>query len=303
MAWLNYHHLFYFWTVAKEGTITAACRRLRLAQPTVSTQLRVLEKTIGHKLFELHGRNLVLTETGRVVYRYANEIFSLGQELVDTLEGRPSAGRLQFRVGIADVLSKQVAHLLLAPALEIAEPVHLICFEGKPASLLARLAVYELDLVLSDSPIPPEVKLKGFNHLLGESGISILAAKSIAAGYRRGFPRSLDGAPLLVPTDNTSLRRALDHWFASQGIRPAIVAEFEDSALLKVFGQAGSGLFAVPSVTERETQRLYAARVVGRIESVRAQYFAISAERKLKHPGVVAIVEAAHREMLNAKSG
>lgn len=299
MTWLNYHHLLYFWTVAKEGTITAACERLRLAQPTVSTQLRILEKTLGHRLFERHGRNLVLTETGRTVYRYANEIFSLGRELVDTLEGRPSKGRMPLRVGIADVLSKQVAHLLLAPALNAPEPAHLICYEGKPAELLAKLSVYELDLVLSDSPIPPEVKLKGFNHLLGESSVSIFAAKDVAVKYRRRFPNSLDGAPFLLPTDNTSLRRSLDQWFASEDIYPSVVAEFEDSALLKVFGQAGIGLFSVPSVIEKETQQLYGVRVVGRLESVRAQYFAISLERTLKHPGVVAIVESAHSQLSN----
>ena len=294
MTWLNYHHLLYFWTVAKEGTVTAASQRLRLAQPTVSTQLRILEKTLGQKLFEHHGRSLVLTETGRTVYRYANEIFSLGQELIDTLEAHPAKGRMVLRVGITDVLSKEVAHLLLAPALNSPEPVHLICYEGKPAGLLARLSVYELDLVLSHSPIPPEVKLKGFNHLLGESSVSIFAAKNVALKYRRRFPRSLDGAPLLLPTDNTSLRRSLDQWFASERIRPIVIAEFEDSALLKVFGQAGYGLFAVPSVIEKETQQLYGVRVVGRLEAVRVQFFAISLERKLKHPGVLAIVEAAH---------
>ena len=297
MTWLNYHHLLYFWTVAKEGTITAACQKLRLAQPTVSTQLRILEKTLGQRLFEHHGRNLVLTETGRTVYRYANEIFSLGQELMDMLEGRPSEGRTPLRVGIADVLSKQVAHLLLAPALNAPEPVHLICYEGKPAGLMAKLSVYELDLVLSDSPIPPEVKLKGFNHLLGESGVSIFAARNVAVKYRRHFPKSLDGAPFLLPTDNTSLRRSLDQWFASQDICPSVIAEFEDSALLKVFGQAGIGLFPVPSAIEKETQQLYDVRVVGRPESVRAQYFAISLERKLKHPGVLAIVEAAQHQI------
>ena len=297
MIWLNYHHLLYFWTVAREGTITAACQKLRLSQPTVSTQIRVLEQTLGHKLFERHGRNLALTETGQLVYRYANDIFTTGQELVDTLEGRPVEGRLQLRVGIADVLTKQVAHLLLAPALTVSEPVHLICYEGKPAELMAKLSVYDLDLVLSDSPIPPEVKLKGFSHLLGESTVSVFAAKGLAKKYRREFPRSLDGAPFLLPSDNTSLRRLLDHWFTSQGIRPSVVAEFEDSALLKVFGQAGEGLFVTPTIIEHEVKRLYSVGLVGRIDTVKAQYYAISLERRLKHPGVVAIVEAAHGEV------
>jgi LysR family transcriptional activator of nhaA len=233
MTWLNYHHLFYFWTVAKEGTIAAACQKLRLAQPTVSTQLRVLEQALGYKLFERHGRNLLLTETGRIVYRYANEIFTTGQELMDTLEGRPVEGRLRLRVGIADVLTKEVAHLLLSPALTANEPVQLSCYEGKPAALLAALSTFELDLVLSDSPIPPEVKLKGFNHLLGESSVTVFAAKSEAASYRRKFPGSLEGAPFLLPTDNTSLRRSLDQWFAAQRIRPSIIAEFCSGCLAK----------------------------------------------------------------------
>ena len=209
MTWLNYHHLLYFWAVAKEGTVTAACEKLRLAQPTVSTQLRVLERSLGKKLFERHGRNLVLTETGRMVYRYANEIFSLGQELMDTLEGRPVEGRQRLRVGIADIVSKQVAYLLLEPALRSPEPVQLICYEGKPAALMSQLSVYELDIVISDSPIPPEVKLKGFNHLLGESGLTFVGVDELAAKYRVGFPHSLEGAPVLLPTDNTSLRREI----------------------------------------------------------------------------------------------
>jgi LysR family transcriptional activator of nhaA len=297
VGWLNYHHLLYFWTVAREGTITAASEKLRLAQPTISTQIRVLEKTLGHKLFEHQGRNLVLTETGRMVYSYANEIFALGQELTDTLEGRPVAGRTRLRVGIADVVSKQVAHRILRAALEGPEPAKLVCFEGKPASLLTKLAVHELDLVLSDSPVPPEVKLKGFNHLLGESDVSIVATPELAARYRRLFPKSLDGAPFLLPTENTSLRRSLDLWFSSRGINPVAVGEFEDTALLLVFGQAGAGLFAVPAVIEDGLRQLHDLRVVGRVESVRAQYFAISLERKLKHPGVVAIVEAAHSSL------
>ena len=299
MTWLNYHHLHYFWMVAKEGTVTAACRKLRLAQPTVSTQIRNLEKVVGHRLFEQQGRHLVLTDTGRVAYRYANEIFSLGEELIDTLEGRASGSRIRLRVGIADVVPKQVAHLLLRPALKLQTPVHLACYEGKPVALLAKLSVYELDLVLCDAPIGPEVKLKGFNHLLGECGISILATRALARKYRRGFPRALESAPFLLPTENTSLRRSLDQWFASQGLRPSVVSEFEDSALLKVFGNAGTGLFAVPRVIEKETKHRYEVEVVGRVDSVREQYFGISVERKLKHPGVLAIVEAARREVFD----
>ena len=303
MIWLNYHHLHYFWAVAKEGSITGACERLRLAQPTVSTQLRVLEQTLGQKLFERRGRGLVLTEAGRTTYRYANEIFSLGQELVKTFEGHPTEGRTKLRVGIADVLSKQVAHVLLAPVLQSAEPVSLACFEGKPATLLSQLSMYELDLVLSDSPIPPDVKLKGFSHLLGESAITLFGAKTLAAKYRRGFPQSLNDAPMLLPTENTSIRRSLDYWFTANGIHPLIAGEFEDSALMKVFGQAGAGVYPIPSVIEQETRQVFGGGVVGRIESVRAQYYAISVERRLTHPGVETVIKAAQREIFGGQPG
>lgn len=294
MRWLNYQHLLYFWTVAREGSIMAACQKLRLAQPTISTQIKVLEKTLGCSLFDRRGRRLTLTETGRMVFRYANEIFSLGQDLLDQIEGRTVSGRLSLRIGVADAIAKQVAHLLLRPALKTSEPVHITCYEGKPNALLASLAVQDLDLVLSDSPVPPEVKLRGFNHLLGESDVAVVAAGDLALKYRRMFPKSLDGAPFLLPTANTSLRRSLEHWFAVRGVRPGILAEFEDSALLRVFGEAGDGLFVIPTVIEEEVRRTHDLRVVGRIESVRIQYYAITLEQKLQHPGVAAIVETAH---------
>lgn len=299
MKWLNYHHLLYFWTVAKEGTITAACEKLCLAQPTISAQLRKLEESLGHKLFRHVGRNLALTETGRVVFRYANDIFSLGQELMDTLEGRPPGRRTRLRVGVADVLPKVIVHRLLKPALRSPESLHVVCYEGKPTALLARLSVHELDLVLSDSPMSPEVKLRAFNHQLGECGVSIFGSKRLSSSYRRGFPQSLDGAPFYLPTNNTSIRRQLDHWFLSHSIRPFVIAEFEDSALLKVFGRTGGGLFAGPTVVEEEIQKFYGVSSVGRLESLREQFYAISLERELKHPAVAAIVESAHEKIFN----
>jgi LysR family transcriptional activator of nhaA len=211
MQWLNYHHLLYFWVVAKEGTIAAACKELNLAQPTISAQLRSLERSLGEKLFTRVGRNLALTETGRVVYRYADEIFSLGRDLLDTVQGRPTDRPLRFNVGVADVLPKLVAYRLLEPALHLPEQVQLVCHDGSPPELLTRLAVYELDLVLSDSPIGPDVKVRAFNHLLGECGVSIFGTKDLATKYRRRFPKSLDGAPFIVPTANTALRRAIEH--------------------------------------------------------------------------------------------
>ncbi len=297
MEWLNYHHLLYFWVVAKEGTIAAACKELNLAQPTISAQLRVLERSLGEKLFTRVGRNLALTETGRVVYRYADEIFTLGRDLTDALKGRPSSRPLRLNIGVADVLPKLVAYRLLEPAFQLSEPVQLVCHEGSPAELLTRLATYELDLVLSDSPIGPDVKVRAFNHLLGECGVSIFGTKDLATKYRRRFPKSLDGAPFIIPTANTALRRALEHWFDSEDIRPSVFGEFEDSALLKVFGQAGVGVFAAPTVIEKEVQRQYSVRVVGRLESVRERFYAISVEKKVRHPAVLAIADEARQKL------
>lgn len=301
MEWLNYHHLLYFWVVAREGSVTRASEQLYLSQPTISAQIRALEHSLGEKLFAKSGRHLVLTEIGRVVFRYAEEIFTLGRELTDTLKGRASSraqGRpVRFLVGIADVVPKLIAYRVLEPALRLAEPIHIVCKEDKPERLLAELAVHELDLVLTDAPISPSVKIKAYNHLLGECGVTIFAPAKSSAGYKRKFPHSLDGAPFLLPTDNTSSRRLLDQWFASQGIRPTIVGEFDDSALLKVFGQTGMGLFAAPSVIEEEVKTQYGVHTIGRIDAVRERFYAISVERKLKHPAVVAISEAARQEL------
>jgi LysR family transcriptional activator of nhaA len=296
MEWLNYHHLLYFWVVAKEGTIAAACEKLMLAQPTISAQIRALETALGQKLFRRSGRYLVMTETGRMVYQYADEIFSLGRELTDTLKGRPTGSPVRFNVGVADVLPKLVAHQLLEPALNLPERVRLVCYESTQTELLAKLAIHELDLVLSDSPIGPGVQVRAFNHVLGECSVSIFGTRDLADSYRRRFPTSLDGAPFLLPTSTTALRRELEHWFDAEDIRPAVVGEFDDSALLKVFGQAGAGLFAAPDVIEKEIRRQYGVRVIGRVESMKERFYAISVERKVKHPAVVAIADAARKK-------
>lgn len=297
MDWLNYHHLLYFWTVAREGSIAKACEKLLLAQPTISGQLHALERSLGEKLFERSGRGLALTTTGQLVYRYADEIFTLGKELIDTLRGRPSGRPLRLVVGVAGVLPKLVSYRLLEPALQLPEPVQVICREDKAERLMAELSVNELDLVLSDTPISPSLKVRAFNHLLGECGTSIVAVPPLARALSGGFPRSLDGAPFLLPTANTTLRRSLDQWFDAVDIRPLSRAEFEDSALLKVFGQAGVGAFAVPSAVEDEVCKQYGVRLVGRVEEVRARFYAISVERKIKHPAVLAISEAARKEL------
>jgi LysR family transcriptional activator of nhaA len=295
--WLNYHHLLYFWTVAREGSIVRAGARLHLTQPTISGQLRSLERALGAKVFARQGRNLVLTEAGRVVYRYADEIFSLGQELQDTLRGHPPGRAMRLVVGVAESLPKLIAYRIIQPALTLPEPIQVVGVQGKMEELLAQLAVHALDVVLGDAPVGPMMKIRAFNHLLGESGVSLMATAPLVASYRRGFPQSLDGAPFLLPTENTALRRALDQWFEVQGIHPLVRGEFADIALLKAFGQNGVGIFAVRTAVERQTQRQYQVRLLGRIDSIRERFYAISLERKLQHPAVLAITEAARQTL------
>ena len=234
MDWLNYHHLLYFWVVAREGTIARACEQLHLTQPSISKQLHQLEHSVGEKLFQRVGRNLVLTETGQLVFRYADEIFSLGRELSEALRGKPSRERLRLLVGVADVVPKLIAYRVLEPALHLPEPVQLMCDERGLVELLAELAEHRLDLVLSDSPLPPTSATRAYNHLLGECGVCILGSSSLAQKFRRGFPQSLDGAPFLLPTRKSMLRRSLDQWFDAQNIRPELLGEFDDSAVESV---------------------------------------------------------------------
>ena len=293
MDWLNYHHLLYFWTVAREGTIARAGEKLRLGQPAISTQLRLLEASLGEKLFRKAGRKLELTETGHMVYRYADEIFSLGREMLDTVKGRPTGQPLRFVVGIVDVVPKLIAMRLLEPALQLPEPLRLICREDSFERLLSELALHNLDLVLSDAPVTGAMNFRAYNHLLGESTVGVFGTKELARKYRRRFPQSLDAAPFLIQGHTSLMRRSLESWFDSNGLRPLIRAEIEDSALLKVFGQAGEGLFAAPFVIKDEICRQYEVEFVGEISSIRERFYAISAERRLKHPAVVAISESA----------
>jgi LysR family transcriptional activator of nhaA len=297
MAWLNYHHLLYFWTAAREGSVTKACAVLNLTQPAISAQIRTLERSLGEKLFEKRGRHLALTETGRMVYRYADEIFTIGRELQETLAGRPSGRPARLAVGVVEALPKLVAYRLLEPALRGPDPVHLVLHEDRLERLLGELVLHTLDIVLSETPVPPSAHVKAFSHPLGECGVTIFAAPALADAHRRRFPASLDRAPFLLPTENTTLRQSLDQWFARQGITPKAVAEIEDSAVLKVFGQAGMGLFAAPSAVEREVRRQYSVRVVGRIAEVRERFYAISVERRIRHPAVLAITSAARHEI------
>ena len=296
MESLNYHHLRYFWAAAREGSVTRASEKLHISQPAVSAQIRDLEQALGEKLFTRSGRSIALTEAGRLVYRYAEDIFGLGAELLETLKGRPTGRPARLRVGIANAIPKLIAHRLLAPAFALPEPVRVLCLEDSPERLLAELAIHGLDVVLADAPAGPTVKVKAYSHLLGECGVSVFGVERLTKGRRRGFPRSLDGAPFLLPTPDAALRRLLDQWFEAQGIRPDIVGEFDDSALLKVFGQSGAGLFAAPSAIEAAVRRQYGVRLVGRVDVIE-RFYAITVERKLKHPAVVAIAEAARREI------
>lgn len=295
--WLNYHHLLYFWTVARTGSISSASTELGLAAPTISAQIRKLENSFGEKLLERGGRRLVLTDSGRLVFGYADDIFSLGRELTSAIKEHPTGRPLRLFIGIADVLPKWIAYRLIEPALNLPERVQITCREDRPERLLAELAMNELDVVLADSPVPPTSNVRAFSHLLGECGITFFATTKVATALRRRFPRSLHGTPFLLPTANTAIRRSLDDWFESQKIRPAIIGEFDDFALLRTFGKAGTGAFAAPSVLEEDLQGQYGIRRFGHIEAVRARFYAISIERKLKHPAVLAISEIGRQKL------
>jgi LysR family transcriptional activator of nhaA len=297
MEWLNYHHLLYFWTVARIGSISGASDELRLTQATISAQLKSLETSLGEKLFRKAGRRLALTETGKVVFRYADEIFSLGREMMGTLKGRPEGRLARLTVGVTDVMPKLVAFQLIEPALNLKDTYRIVCREGTNEELLPALAVHDIDVVLTDAPIDPAINVKAFHHLLGECSVFLFGSPKLTEKYRRGFPQSLDGAPFLLPTRNTTSRRSLEQWFDAENIQPKMIAEFEDSALSMVFGQHGLGLFVAPSVIKSEIEKQYEVKAVGRVGNVRERFFAVSLDRKLRHPAVVAISEAARARL------
>ncbi|HUR82932.1 MAG TPA: transcriptional activator NhaR [Thermoanaerobaculia bacterium] len=297
MEWLNYHHLLYFWVVAREGSIAAATKKLNLTQPTISAQLRLLEESLGEKLFVKSGRSLVLTESGRIALRYADEIFALGRELRDTLRDHPTQRAVRVQVGIADVVPKLVAYRVLRPAFELASDIEMVCREASQETLLSMLAQHEVDLVLTDGPASAG-PLRVYNHLLGESGTSLFAAPALAASLRRHrFPKSLDKAPLLLPGAASQIRRALELWLDGSGVMPKRVGEFDDLALMAAFGRAGKGIFPAPTAIEDEIEAMYNVRVVGRLPEVRERFYAISAERKIKNPIVSAVTSAARRKV------
>jgi LysR family transcriptional activator of nhaA len=294
MEWLNYHHLLYFWVVAREGSIAAATRTLNLTQPTISAQLRQLESSLGEKLFEKSGRGLVLTEAGRVTLRYADEIFALGRELRDTLRDRPTGKPVRVTIGIADVVPKLLAYRVLRPAFANSE-IEMICREASSEMLLDLLGQHEVDLVITDAPAS-RAPLRAYNHFLGESGTTFFATPALATSVRKNFPKSLHGAPMLMPGDSTQARRALELWLDSTGIEPRRVGSFDDLALMTAFGRGGIGIFPAPSAIEDEIETGYNVRVVGRLPEVKERFYAVSAERKIKNPIVSAITKAARRE-------
>jgi LysR family transcriptional activator of nhaA len=287
--------------VAREGSVMRACEELQLSQPTISGQLAKFEKSLRCKLFRRVGRGLELTEEGRVLFRYADEIFTIGREMVEAMKGRATGRPLRFTVGVADVLPKLVVYRLLEPACRLEEPVELVCHEGKLDSLLADLTLFNLDLVLSESPVSAPTRIRAFNHLLGSCDVSVYATADLAGRYRRGFPQSLAGAPWLLPTAGTALRRDLDRWFDSLDMRPKIAAEIADSGLMKAFGQAGIGLFASPSAIDAGIRSQYQVELVGRIEDIRFQCYAITVERRLKHPAVLAISQTARGSLFSTE--
>ncbi len=297
---INLKHLRYFWAVASHGSIASAAEILHLTPQTISGQLSELEYQIGTKLFQKAGRNLVLTDAGRMVFNYADEIFRLSTELEDVLDGRDPSAQSTLNVGIAMVVPKLLAYRVLAPVLNLDEPVRLVCNEAPFVDLLAELSVHKLDLILADSPFSPGLNIRAYNHLLGESGVTFFASEPDDRLYRDNFPQSLEGAPMLMPTTNCALRRSLELWFERIDVRPTVVAEFEDRALMKAFGEAATGIFTSPTAVEDDVLNKYAVTVIGRSEEVKERFYAISAERKIKHPAISAITEAARQDLFSA---
>ncbi|PLY15229.1 MAG: transcriptional activator NhaR [Sedimenticola sp.] len=290
---LNYKHLHYFWVVAKEGGVVRASERLNITPQTISGQLSLLEEQLGETLFDRTGRNMTLNETGRLVLSYADEIFSLGGELVEMVHNLPKGRPPVFRVGVTDVVPKSIAYRLLAPALQLPGTVKIICREGSVKSLLADLAVHQIDLIIADSPIPAGVSVRGFNHLLGDCGLSFMASPELMRTLDGDFPQCLKGQPLMLPGERTEIRGKLLDWFDGQNIHPHIIGEFDDSALMKAFGRAGVGIFVVPTPIEKEVTEQFGVESIGQTDEVRDYFYAISVERKISHPAVAAVTEAA----------
>ncbi|MES2899877.1 MAG: transcriptional activator NhaR [Pseudomonadota bacterium] len=297
MSTLNFKHLRYFWMVAKTGSIAQAATQLHLTPQSISGQLTEFANTLGVELFRKAGRNLELTDTGRRILSYAEEIFSTGDELLDVLRDKSLKTARAYRVGCADSVSKLIACRLVQPALGIAEPIRLICREGRLGSLLADLAVHKLDLIIADRPIPTHLSVRGFNHLLGESALTAFATPELAATLRGPFPQCLDGAPLLLPGEDFAIHHKMLQWLANNNLRARIVGEFDDSAMLKAFGQSGAGLFFAPGVIARQVCQQYGVVEIGQVTALVEQVYAITTERRLTHPATLAISQNARLEL------
>ncbi len=293
MEWLNYHHLRYFWAVAKEGSLAQAAAKLHVSPPSISEQIRELEEALGEKLFRREGRSNKLTDAGQIVFSYAEEIFALGREMLSVVKQNPGAKALRLYVGVADSFPKLVTNEILRPVFRLPQPVHAICREGKIEDLLAQLAAHRLDIVFADEPASSSLKVRTFTHLLGESGVTFCATAELARSLRRKFPRSLHDAPAFLPTENTSLRRALEQWFRQEKIRPHVLAEFEDLALMKEMATGGRAFIALPSAVAREASERYQFQTIGNAGGCVAKFYAISAERKITHPIVKLITDNA----------
>ena len=293
---LHFHHLYYFWMTVRHGSVSAAAKQLRLAQPTVSSQLKSLERSLDTRLLERRGRALVPTEAGRIAFRYADDIFSLGRELVDELEGNGPGHVDRLRVGVAMVVPKLIVHHLLAPLQQLVPPPSLILTEDSPDRLMADLALHEVDVVLSDAPVPPGLQIRAYNHLLGECGLSVLGAPSLLEIHGRDFPACLDGAPMLMPTAHAAFRARLDRWLAAHRVVPRVALEFQDSALMNVYGEEAAGFFVVPSVVAEEICQRYGVEEVGRV-AVLDRFYAITRHRRIKHPAIALIAGAAHEDL------
>ncbi|MCA9563860.1 MAG: transcriptional activator NhaR [Myxococcales bacterium] len=293
MGRLNYQHLEYFWVVAREGSVTAAAKTLFVTPSTVSVQLKKLQDQFEQPLFKRAGRGLELTEVGQVAFRYAESIFSTGVELEEYLEGKRRGGTLRLNVGVAHSLPKLVTWQLLEPVTRMEEPCHIVCREASSEELVNELALHQLDLVLSDTPLKGGPAVRLVNNLLGECGVSIFATPELAAQLPGEFPRNLNGVDFVLPSSGSEMRRSLDAWFSRIGVRPRIVAEFDDLALMKVAGEHGLGVVPVPEVVSHLAETHYGVQRLGRAEGVVERFFAVSAERQVDHPAVVEIAGGA----------
>ena len=296
---INYKHLHYFCAVAREGGIARASERLHVTPQTISGQLSLLEDYLGAELFVKVGRNLEIPDVGRLVLSYGDEIFSLGGELEEAMQQLPEGRPRIFKVGIVDVVPKSIAHLILEPALRMDEHVHMVCRQAGMDTLLAELAIHRLDLLLADRPIPPTVSTRGYSHKLGECAVSFFATPALRKTLKGPFPQCLNGAPILLPSTGNQLRSGIDAWLDKNRIRPRIISEFDDSALMKAFGQEGAGIFVAPAAIKSEVERQYQVVSIGRVDEVRERFYAISVERRVLHPVVATVVDAA-RTMLFA---